>query len=414
MTRIFVVGIGSTRLGRHLDRSVKALTQDAVGLALADAGCGTEAIEAAFFANTRQGMMEGQNGIRGQCALSACGFEGIPIANVENACASSSTGVWNAFSLLRAGLAEVALVAGTEKMNYPDKRDLMFAAFRGGMDVHEGAEIAARLLSTNRHLIPEGFATEANEHSVFMDVYAAYARMHMAAFGTTQRQIAAAAAKNHGHSALNPLAQYRHAMTVEEVLADKLISWPLTRAMCAPISDGAAAAILCTEQALDRFDARRAVELRGIALASSSNRRAEEHARHIGRIAAQRAYAMAALGPEDMQVAEVHDASAFAEIQQIENLGLCAPGEGGPFTESGATTLGGRIPVNTSGGLVSKGHPVGATGLIQMHEIVTQLRGEAGARQVEGARFGVAENGGGLHRVEEAATVVSVFARHDA
>jgi acetyl-CoA acetyltransferase len=198
-------------------------------------------------------------------------------------------------------------------------------------------------------------------------------------------------------------------MSVDEVLADAPVKWPLTRAMCAPISDGAAAAVLCGERALRRFDRARAVRIAGLALASGSDREAEDFDRHIGRVAALAAYEAAAIGPDDIDVAEVHDACSFAEILQIENMGFCARGEGGPVCERGDTRLGGRIPVNPSGGLVSKGHPVGATGLIQFHELVAQLRGEAGPRQVGGARLALAENGGGFWGVEEAATTVTIL-----
>jgi acetyl-CoA acetyltransferase len=181
--------------------------------------------------------------------------------------------------------------------------------------------------------------------------------------------------------------------------------------MCAPISDGAAALVVCAGDALPRFNRARAVEVKATALVSGSRRANDDLSRHLGRVAADKAYAQAGIGPNDVDVAEVHDASAFAEVLQTENLGLCAPGDGGPMVERGETRLGGRIPVNTSGGLVSKGHPIGATGAIQIHELVMQLRGEASARQVDGARFAVAENGGGFFGVEEAATVVTILGR---
>jgi acetyl-CoA acetyltransferase len=244
-----------------------------------------------------------------------------------------------------------------------------------------------------------------------MDIYASLARQHMRLFGTTPRQIAAAASKSHFHATMNPLAQYQVDMSVDQVLNDKLISWPLTRAMCAPISDGAAALVVCAEESLPRFNRARAVEVRASALVSGSNRANDDLSRHLGRVAAERAYAQAAIGPDEVDVAEVHDASAYAEVLQTENLGLCKPGDGGPMAERGETRLGGRIPVNTSGGLVSKGHPIGATGAVQIHELVVQLRGEAGRRQVEDARFAVAENGGGFFGVEEAATVVTILGR---
>jgi acetyl-CoA acetyltransferase len=242
-----------------------------------------------------------------------------------------------------------------------------------------------------------------------MDVYAAFAKAHMAAFGTTQRQIAAVSAKNHAHSVFNPLAQYQRSMTVEEVLAAPSVVWPLTLPMCAPVSDGAAAAILCSEEALQRAAGRRAVEVLSATVLTGVPRSPEEFDRHLAAIGARRAYEEAGIGPADISVAEVHDATAFAEIQQIENLGFCEFGAGGQFTESGQSRIGGRLPVNPSGGLESKGHPIGATGLGHIFELVTQLRGEAGPRQVDGARFAMAENGGGLYGIEEAVAAITIL-----
>jgi acetyl-CoA acyltransferase len=410
--KVYIVGIGSTALGRHPDKSVKDLTREAVNLALADAGASLADVEAAWFSNTRQGMMENQNTIRGQCALRSMGFETIPIVNVENACASSSTGLNQAFAQIKAGLCDVALVVGAEKMFYPEKKELMFKAFLGGWDVHDMDRSKEILLGLGEGLpLPPEAKADTGPHSIFMDIYASLARQHMRLHGTTPRQIAAAASKSHFHATMNPLAQYRVDMSVDDILEDKLVAWPLTRAMCAPISDGAAALLVCSEQALRRFARRRAVEVMGSALVSGSNRPHDDLSRHIGKVAADKAYAQAGIGPEDLGVVEVHDASAYAEILQTENLGLCEPGEGGALAERGDTRLGGRIPVNTSGGLVSKGHPIGATGAIQIHELVMQLRGEAGARQVADARFAAAENGGGFFGVEEAATVVTILGK---
>jgi acetyl-CoA acyltransferase len=410
--KVYIVGIGSTEIGRHPDKSVKDLTRRAVDLALKDANAALEDVEAAWFSNTRQGMMENQNTIRGQCALRSMGFETIPIVNVENACASSSTGLNQAFAQIKAGLCEVALVVGAEKMFYPEKKELMFQAFLGGWDVHDMERTKSVLLGLGDGLeLPPEAHRDTGQHSVFMDIYASLARQHMRMHGTTARQIAAAASKSHFHSTMNPLAHYRHDMSVDDILNDKLVAWPLTRAMCAPISDGAAAIVVCSEDALARFGPGRAVQVMGTALVSGSNRGHDDLSRHIGKIAADKAYAQAGIGAADIDVAEVHDASAYAEILQTENLGFCEAGQGGPMAERGETRLGGRIPVNTSGGLVSKGHPIGATGVIQLHELVMQLRGEAGARQVSGARFAAAENGGGFFGVEEAATVVTILGR---
>lgn len=410
MTKVHIAGIGMTALGRFPDRSVKTLTAEAVALALGDAGCQVADIEAAWFANTRQGMMEGQNVIRGQVALRDCGLTGLPIFNVENACASGSTGVALAATYIQAGAADVVLVVGAEKMFFPGRGADMMRAFEGGADIHALDQTRAAFAGMGEHLIPPD-APPPPPHSVMMDFYAGLARLHMGRYGTTRRQIAAAAAKNHRHSTMNSLAQYQGDMTIDDVLNDAPIVWPFTRAMCAPISDGAAAAVLCSDRGLRRLGANRAVEILGLGVSSSSVRPADDFDRHCGRIAADRAYEASGVGPADIGVVELHDASAFAEILQIENLGLCVRGEGGVFTEAGETALGGRVPVNPSGGLVSKGHPIAATGVMQLHELVTQLRGEAGPRQVPDLRVAVAENGGGFLGFEEAACVVTVLGR---
>nr|WP_087574323.1 MULTISPECIES: thiolase family protein [unclassified Sphingomonas]AJW29575.1 putative thiolase [Sphingomonas sp. JE1] len=412
MSGVFIVGTGMTPLGKHLDKSVKALTAMAVDAALADAAVPPDAVEAAWFSNTRQGALEGQHGVRGQASLRAYGFQGIPIFNTDNACASSSSGLMQAFAGIQSGLFEIALVVGAEKMNYPEKRQEMFEAFKGSWDRELADQHLATLLAAGEGLpLPEEALVDTGERSVFMDIYAAQARAHMHRFGTTMRQIAAVAAKNHTHSVLNPYAQYRFPMTVDEVLADRLIAWPITRSMCAPMSDGAGALLLASESALSRFDRSRAVRIRGVGASSSSDRSPAEYDKHLTRVAADRCYKMAGVGPEDISVAELHDASAIAEILHSENVGFCAYGDGGALVESGATKLGGRLPINVSGGLLSKGHPIGATGAIQVFELVAQLRGEAGERQVDGARFGLAENGGGFHGVEEAACVVTLLER---
>jgi len=220
-------------------------------------------------------------------------------------------------------------------------------------------------------------------------------------------------AKNHQHSVHNPFSQFRKPFTIDEVLAAPPITYPITLPMCAPLSDGAAAAILCTEDGLKRIgaDKARCIKVAASVIRSFTHRRLDEPEKHIGRLAALQAYEIAGLGPEDMDVAEVHDASAMGEIIQAENLGLAPLGGGGPAAERGDFTLGGRIPINPSGGLESKGHPLGATGIGQLFELVTQLRGEAGARQVAGARHAIQENGGGMQGVEEAALAIHILSR---
>lgn len=410
---VFIVGVGMTPFGRQPHQSFRQLAAEAVRLALADAGCAVADIEAAWFANVGQGALEGQQAVRGQIALAAAGIEGIPIINVENACASASTALAQAATYLRAGEGEIVLAVGCEKMSVED-RQRIFGLFEGCWDVERAQATLAGLQGVAASLVPPA-AVEAERgitRSVFMDVYAALARDHMQRFGTTQRQIAHVAAKNHFHSTLNPLSQYRQDLSVDEVLAGRPVAWPLTLPMCSPVSDGAAAAVICTRSALARFDAGRAVRLMASVIASGRQRSLDAFDQHVCHLAAKRAYELAGIGPRDISVAEVHDASAFAEILQTENLGFCELGAGGALAESGATRLGGRIPVNPSGGLESKGHPIGATGLAQIHELVTQLRGEAGPRQVPDARFAIAENGGGFLGVEEAAACITVLGRN--
>lgn len=412
MTDIYIVGVGMTRFGRLVELSVKDMVRQATEAALNDAGLQKGAIEAAFFGNASQGHMEGQQMIRGEIALREMGIGRIPVVNIENACASGSSAFTLAVNHLRAGAGDLALAVGAEKMFSTD-RDRMFSVFDSALDVSRAADVHADLLRMGDGVdVPAG-STSPKPYSVFMDVYAAFARAHMKRFGTTQRQVAAVSAKNHRHSVHNPLSQYRMAYTIEEVLAAPPITYPLTLPMCSPVSDGAAAAIVCTGAALRRLglDANRAVRVLSSVIQTGSDRDHTDIENHLTVHAARRAYEAAGIGPRDVSVAEVHDATAMGEIIQIENLGFCEFGEGGSISERGETALGGRLPVNPSGGLESKGHPVGATGIAQLHELVTQLRGEAGPRQVDGARIAVAENGGGLYGVEEAVACVTILGR---
>lgn len=413
MENVYVAGVGMTALGKFPERSVKDLTREAVMAALDDAGLSLADVEGGWFANSRQGQMEGQNSVRGQCALRSMGWQSVPIINVENACAGGSTAFNQAATSLMAGQYDIVIAVGADKQFFPDKKAEMFKAFMGGADVHLMKETFDRLASLGKSAVPASIVDDmemgAPGRSFFMDIYAGLARHHMALFGTTQEQIAAVAAKNHRHSVYNERAQYRNAMTNDEVMADRPVVWPLTRSMCSPVSDGAAAVVLVSEAGRKRIGSRRAVKVASSVIVTSSDREPEDYDRHTGRVAALKAYERAGVGPEDMSLAEVHDATSFAEVLQSENLGFCARGEGGPLALSGATSLGGRIPINVSGGLISKGHPIGATGIVMIHDVVRQLRGEAGPAQVQGARFGVIENGGGFWGVEEAATAVHVL-----
>jgi len=412
MEPVYILGVGMTAFGRHPALSVRDLAEGAIRDALADAGVATTDIGAVAFGNAVQGAMEGQFGIRGQIALRNMNFDAVPIINVENACATATTALNVAIMQVRAGVTDIALAVGAEKMVHPDSA-LSMQAFEGSWERADRDATIERLVALGHDMpTPKGEAERESPHTVFMDVYGAFAKYHMARFGTTQRQLAVVASKNHGHSVYNPRAQYQRPFSVEEVLGSRLIAWPMTLPMCSPISDGAAAAVVCSAAALRRLGATRAIEVKANVIMNGGRRAPDDLERHISRRAALKAYEMAGLGPHDIDLVECHDATAFGEIQQSELLGFCALGEGGPLAESGATTLGGRVPFNPSGGLESKGHPIGATGLGQIFELVSQLRGEAGARQVDGARIALAENGGGLMGVEEAAVAITILERH--
>lgn len=401
---VYLAGISMTRFGVFPELSIKALTREAVEGALSDAGATRDDIEVAFFSNTSQNILEGQNVIAGQIALRSMGFQRIPMVNVENACASGATAVHMAVSYVRSGMADIALAVGAEKMNFPDMSKT-FGLFEGGYDVSDPQSLQ-RILT---ELGGENAEPGSGRRSAFMEVYASLARAHMRDFGTTQRQIAAVSSKNHRHSTLNPFAHFRREFSVDEVLAGRPIGFPLTVPMCAPMTDGGAAAVICSAAGLARIRASRALKILASVLGTGTDRPLKAWDRSVSRLTALRAYEQAGLEPDDMSVAEVHDASAFGELLQSESLGFCEVGAGGALAESGATALGGRIPINPSGGLESKGHPIGATGIGQLFELALQLRGEAGPRQVEGARFAIAENGGGMYGGEEAVAAITIL-----
>ncbi|CAG9182230.1 hypothetical protein LMG23992_04692 [Cupriavidus laharis] len=412
MSNVYIAGIAMTVFGRHPERALHSLAGEALQGALHDAGCHAADLDIAYYAGVTNGPLQGQLTIPGQVVFSKIGIEGIPVFNVENACASGSSAVHLAVQSLKAGSADVALAIGAEKMNVADKAKA-FALFDAGWDVSRADENFQLLSRLGEGVIPPAGSESDRPYSRFMAIYAALCRHHMKTYGTTQRQIAAVSAKNHQHSVHNPYSQFRKPLSVEEVLAAPPVTYPLTVPMCAPLSDGAAAVILCTGEGLRRIgtDRTRCIRVASSVIRSFTRRDPDAPHDGIGYLAAQRAYEIAGLGPDDMHVAEVHDASAMGEIIQAENLGLAPPGEGGPCAERGDFTLGGRIPINPSGGLESKGHPLGATGIAQLFELVTQLRGEAGARQVRGARHAIQENGGGLQGVEEAALAVHILSK---
>jgi acetyl-CoA acetyltransferase len=411
MNTVYIIGAGMIRFSKYPDKTVQTMAHEAIDLVLQDAGLTKEDMQAVFFSNTFWGMFDNQHSIRGEVVMRNMGVGSIPVINVENACAGGSTALHMACTGIKAGMYDVALAIGSEKITNPNKA-LSLQAYATCMDVGNFEKHIQSFMEVSKTFtvkIPEDQSAPGQGRSIFMDAYAMGARWHMSRFGSTQHQLAVICSKNHFHGSLNPLSQYQQTMTIEEVLADKPVAYPLTRAMCAPVGDGAAAAIVCSENYLKKLSDARPVRIRASVLASGSDRHID--APDIGERLAKHAYDVAGIGPADISLAEVHDATSWGELHQTESMGFCPMGEGGPFAESGATRLGGKMPINTSGGLECKGHPIGASGLSQIHELVIQLRGEAGKRQVEGARIGLAENGGGNIGVEEAAMCIHILER---
>ena len=413
MRDVFVIGVGMTRFAKHLDRTIKSLAAEALKKTLKDADIGKDFLDAVYFSNSIWGYFTDQHCIRGQVALRDEGIMGIPIYNVENACASGATAFHSAWMGVASGLYDCALALGAEKM-YNEDKIKMFGAFSTGADIENIGTHLANMQKISDSLdleIPQDDQAggAGKTRSAFMDLYSVGTRWHMNKYGTTQKQLAVIASKNHYHSSMNPNAQFQKKMSVEEILAARGVSWPLTVPMCAPVGDGAAGAVLCSSDFLKKVKDARPVKILASVLGSGTDRGMDEEKMDIACRVSQKAYEMAGVGPEDIHVAEVHDATAYGELHQSESLGFCPMGEGGPFAESGATTLGGKIPINVSGGLESRGHPIGASGLGQIHELVTQLRHEAGLRQVENCRLAFAENGGGNLGYEEASMGVHIF-----
>ncbi len=411
MPNVYIAGVGMIRFAKYPDRTVRDMAEETIKLVLEDANLAARDVEAVYFSNSFWGMFANQHSIRGQVIVRGIGMDKIPVVNVENACAGASTALYLAHMDIQAGAHDLILVVGSEKITSPDKL-LSLSAYAAAMDVEnfqKHMDELQQIGKTFKITIPEDGSKPGEGRSVFMDAYAMGARWHMDKYHSTQRQLAVVCSKNHRHGSLNPLAQYQSEMTVEEVLADKPVTYPLTRAMCAPVGDGAAAAIVCSEKFLKKLKDARPVKIRASVLGQGSDR--DLNGEDIGERLSKQAYKAAGLGPKDIDLAELHDATAWAELHQTEVMGFCPEGEGGPFAESGATMIGGGKPINTSGGLECRGHPIGASGLAQIYELVTQLRGDAGKRQVEGARIGLAENGGGNIGIEEAAMCVHILER---
>lgn len=373
MSRVVIAGVGMTPFGKILRRGVRALATAAADEALIDAGIVPEAVQKIFFGNAAAGIVSQQEMIRGQVAFRSHRLARVALINIENACASGGSALSLAYDAVLGGQTEVALVVGAEQLNHADKRR-SFNALRGSTDIEE---------------IGESSSLEWSENSILMDFYSAVAREYLDKYGADAADFARVAVKNRRHAAENPLAHLRKPQTIEEVLNARMIVPPLTLPMCSPMTDGGAAVVLCSESYARRVSASPVELLTSRVSPGAGGGQSPVYG------AAASAYAATSLEPADFDVIELHDAAAPAELLQYAEIGLCREGEGHHLIRRGVTEIGGSCPVNTSGGLLSRGHPLGATGLAQVVELCTQLRGRAGRRQVENARIGLAINGGG-------------------
>lgn len=374
MRSVAVIGIGKTAFGAFPDRDLRSLAVEAVGHAVHDANVSAAAVEAFYLGNFAGPSFVGQNHLAPYIGL-ATGFQnGIPCTRFEDACASSGSAFFHAWQSVAAGIYDVAVAAGVEKMtSQSTPRVTEILAGAGDM------------------------AGEGRAGATFPALFAMIARRHMHRYGTTREQLAAVSVKNHANGAKNPQAHMRKVITLEQALAGKPIAEPLTVYDCSLISDGAAAVVIVPADQAQRYTSR---AVRVLSVAQTSDHVALDCKEDITlfpavKLAGEKAYRAAGVGPQEIDVAEVHDCFTIAEILATEDLGFVAKGEGGPWAAAGCSAINGRLPVNTSGGLKSKGHPVGATGVGQICDVVMQLRGDAGERQVARHRVGLAQNLGG-------------------
>lgn len=388
MRDVWIVGAGMSPFGVFPDLGVKELGAMACLRALKDAGVKPNQIEMVYCGNAAAGVLSPQGTTVTQVILREVGITGIPMLRVENACASGATAINQAWLAVASGLVDVVLVLGVEKMTGAP-RPKVFEYMASASDVElEGA----------MGLTMPG-------------VFAMIARRHMQEFGTTREQIAKVAVKNHANGALNPSAHFRKPISVEDVLKAPVVAHPLTLLDCCPVTDGAAAVVLASRATADRLG-KRSVKLAATALQSGTYAdNLDLTSFEVTVRAARKAYEQAGIGPEDVDLAEVHDCFTIAEIVHYEDLGFCKKGEGGGLIDRGETAIDGRLPTNASGGLKAKGHPVGATGVAQVVEIVEQLRGDAGPRQVRDAKVGLTHCLGGFMHGDACAVGVTILHR---
>ena len=407
MREVAVIGVGMNRFGKYPEKGIKQLVEESVTKTLEDAGVKKSQIEAAFVGNAAAGLMTGQEMIRGQTVLSALGIDAIPIYNVENACASSSSAFNMAWMSVASGVHDVALVVGFEKLYDKDKMK-SYMALATAVDVEkmiEHLKEAEKRLPPKEKILQEG---AGQNRSIFMDLYAFFIRQYMEKYGLTQEHFAKLSVKAHKTGALNPHAQYQKEVTVEEVLNSGDVVFPLTRMMCSPIGDGSAAAVLCAKPKVAQFTSK-PVWIAGSVV--GSGKLTPELNDTVTRRLAPKLYEKSGLGPEDVDLVELHDTTSPSEIMFLIELGLCPAEDAAEWIDKGELSADGRMPTNTSGGLACKGHPIGATGCGQIHEVVKQLRDEAGKRQVQGAKIGMTHNGGGILGTDAAAMALHMFKR---
>jgi len=425
--KVYIIGTGMMKISK-MAGSYESMCAETIREAMEDAGLNYEgdkdAIGGIWYGNCGQGVLTSQHSVRGQVTLRRLKFEQMPIVNVENACATASTALNQAVNHILAGVSDVGLAVGIEKM-MPDLENLDkfpeiqaalpylgLAAFWMGCEVDRKEQYIEHWRRQKSELlnIPFEETTVGGDRSPFMDYYAVKALYGMKKYGYTQEQLARICAKTHHHSTMNPKAQYQKDMTWEEVMADKPITYPLTRPMCAPTGEGCAAAVVCSERYLKEHpEIKDPILIRASVLVSGRER--GNYDQDISGRGAAIAFQKSGLTPKDIDLLEVHDATTFGEIYQTSQAGFCKPEEAGVFCSTGATTLGGVLPTNVSGGLISRGHPVGCTGLAQVYELAAHLRERAGARQVKGARIGMSINGGGVIGAEEASLCVHILER---
>jgi len=385
MRDVVIIGVGMTRFGKFLERGLPDLGREAVWNAIEDANIPPKDIQIAYVANSIGYQLTELKGTIGQHVLAAAGFFGIPIINVENACSSGSTALRSACLEVASGNYDVALALGVEKL------------------FCDNTARSAEAMASGTPYAKFGF--------MFPALYSMNLKKWMEKFAITQRQFAKVAVKNSKNGSLNPNAQFRKPLSIDDVLNSRVIAYPLTLYMCSSMGDGAAAAIVCTRETARKYTTKPVIEVAACELVSGTVTLPDRPHEPLEARAAGLAYQKAGIGPEDVNVAEVHDGMAPAELMLYEELGLCKEGEGGRMIDEGKTEITGPIPVNPSGGLAAKGHPVAATGLAQVAEIVWQLRGEAGDRQVKYPRVGLTENAGGWVIDDNAACAVTILKR---